>query len=285
MRGTVGGNRNVHRGGPLVAAEPLFGQQSGRGSVGTQYLDHVSVSGHGDKRKQHLWAQPISGKIHSLVRDEQRNDFSGYWLTHRAGRVTVRETDRWSRNSRSADHLPLCWQSRGSSGRVGPLRWTFRFPPIRRPHRCSPGQIVLRPPARFFEQDPVPTTSVLAKVARVQNRPVDVRLCGSINHAVDPVLFQQSFDERLIGDVAMDESVLSMTIEILRIRGIAGIFERVEIYDLMAVLDHQPSNEMRADESRSSRYKNIHVCISVRLIDRFAIGWIVLSLAAPHGLL
>jgi hypothetical protein len=43
-----------------------------------------------------------------------------------------------------------------------------------------------------------------------------VRFGRSIDHTFDAVLFQQSFDEGLIRDVAMDKSVSSMTIEILR---------------------------------------------------------------------
>ena len=77
----------------------------------------------------------------------------------------------------------------------------------------------------------------------------------------------------------MDKSVSSMPFEILRIRGIAGILERVEIYDLMAVLDHQPSNEMRADESRSSRYKNFHVCSQCDLLTALSLGWIAPGLS------
>jgi hypothetical protein len=72
------------------------------------------------------------------------------------------------------------------------------------------------------------------------------------------MLFQQAFDERLIRDVAMDKSISSMPIEILRIRGIAGILKRIEVYNLMAALDHQPPNEMRSDESRPASDEEFH---------------------------
>jgi hypothetical protein len=90
-----------------------------------------------------------------------------------------------------------------------------------------------------------------------------MRLGGSINDALDPMLLQQASDEVLIGDVAVDKSISRVPVETLCVRWIAGILEGVEIHDLMTALNDETPDKMRADEPRPSRHQNVHASSSL----------------------
>jgi hypothetical protein len=56
----------------------------------------------------------------------------------------------------------------------------------------------------------------------------------------------------------MDESVARMTVQVLRVRTVAGIFERVEIHDIVSALNNQTTNQMRADKAGAARDQYVH---------------------------
>jgi hypothetical protein len=54
-----------------------------------------------------------------------------------------------------------------------------------------------------------------------------------------------------------------MAFEILGVPSIAGVLQRIKIHDLMAAMDDQTPDEMRTNEPRSSRDKNVHASSSL----------------------
>ena len=71
-----------------------------------------------------------------------------------------------------------------------------------------------------------------------------MRFRRRIDDAFDPVIMQDTFDERLISDVAMNESIAGMSSKISRVGAIAGILERVQIHDRMSAVDNQSPDSM-----------------------------------------
>src|SRR5687768_1872830 len=92
-----------------------------------------------------------------------------------------------------------------------------------------------------------------------------------IDHAFDLVLLQEAVDQRLISDISMDESIACMTLQIQRVRTVAGILERVEIHDIMSALNNQTTNQVRADKAGAARDQYVHDCIPLCLTARLVI--------------
>jgi hypothetical protein len=94
------------------------------------------------------------------------------------------------------------------------------------------------------------------------------------------MLAQEAFDQRLVGNVSMNESIARMAVQILRIGPIPGISEGVKVDHVMAALNDQAADEMRTYEPGTAGDENIHVCVPTQLAERYAISVDALDLAA-----
>ncbi len=113
--------------------------------------------------------------------------------------------------------------------------------------------------SRLFQKNACPHHIGAGKSARIENRTIDVGLCGAVDDALNPVFLKRGMHRLLITDIRMDETVLRMAGEVRQIFQVAGILQRIEIHDRMAAALNQATHQMRSDEPGTSRDKNTHL--------------------------
>jgi hypothetical protein len=112
--------------------------------------------------------------------------------------------------------------------------------------------------AGFFEQHAGSYHVRPCEGSRIEYRAIDVSFRGSIDHPFNPMLTDETFDQRLISNIPMHKCMAGMRLDRLEICGIAGVFQRIEIHHLMAALKNQATDEMRPDKTGPSGYEDSH---------------------------
>ncbi len=137
---------------------------------------------------------------------------------------------------------------------------------------------------RGFQQREGPHDIGGDKGFRSEDRPVDVRLGGKVDHAIDTLVIQQGLDQRLIADIALHEAVRRQRLDVREALQVAGIGQQIEVDDAVTRMPAQPvANEVGADKAGAAGYKqSAHVFSSFSMFSgcHASPGW-----PAPAGLL
>ena len=113
--------------------------------------------------------------------------------------------------------------------------------------------------AGLLEQRPGAHHVGLDERARRVDRAVDVRLRGEIHDRADTVLRQQSFQQRLVADIALHEHVARVAIQRPQVLAVAGVGQLVQDHDLRCgPAIEREAHEIGAYEAGPSRYQQPH---------------------------
>ena len=83
------------------------------------------------------------------------------------------------------------------------------------------------------------------KGERILNRAVYVALCSEVDNAVNLVLLHEFENHLEVADVALNECVVLLVLNVLQVGEVASICEFVEVYDvILRVLVDKKSNNM-----------------------------------------
>jgi hypothetical protein len=85
-----------------------------------------------------------------------------------------------------------------------------------------------------------------------------VRFRGAVDHSLDPVISQQRRHHRLVANVTLVERIPRMPLEILHIRRVARIGQRIKIDYLVPFLYDKPTDKMGTDEAGSAGDQQLH---------------------------
>ncbi len=98
-----------------------------------------------------------------------------------------------------------------------------------------------------FEQDEDAVDVGLDEGARVHERAVDVRLGGEVDDGVG--VTHRLFNLGGVADVALNEAVAGVVLDVAQVVEVAGVGELVEVDDIVVVMAQEPAHEVGADEA------------------------------------
>ena len=101
-----------------------------------------------------------------------------------------------------------------------------------------------------------------------------MRLGGQMDETVELMLLEQLHNEVLVGDVALDEMVVGLAVNVGQILQVAGISQVVEVEDfVLGVLVHEEPHDVGSDKAgaagdeyffHNSYYLLYVVCVETR---------------------
>src|SRR6202035_1540095 len=98
--------------------------------------------------------------------------------------------------------------------------------------------------------------------AGIQNRAINVGLCGEIHNRIEPMSFKKFGNLYAIGNVATYELVPRVARNFVKVAQITGISEEIEINDVnIFAAAEDVTNETGADEPCSAGNENFHLRI------------------------
>ena len=103
--------------------------------------------------------------------------------------------------------------------------------------------------ARRLEQREGADDVGLDEVGRARDRAVDVAFGREMHDPVGPELGDRLLHRSAVADVGMQEAVVRLALDRSQRRQVAGISERIDVEDLIALVEHEVADERRTDES------------------------------------